>query len=67
MQRIKERMQDEEAETMKSIMLLEDFAVKRSREMRKRTRLRESCFNGRANEQCLFLMGLIQEREKLMV
>ena len=34
-------------QTMKSIMLLEDFAVKGSREMRPRSvRLREECFHG---------------------
>lgn len=37
----------DEAETVKSIMLLEDFALKRSRAMsQSRTRLREDCFNG---------------------
>lgn len=40
---IKERVRGE-AKTVKSIMLLEDFTVKRSRKMRQRTR--EDCFNG---------------------
>lgn len=41
-----EKMRDE-TETVKSIMLLEDFAVKRSRAMSQgRTRSKEDCFNG---------------------
>lgn len=44
LERIKERMQDEETDTVKSVMLLEDVAVKGSREMRWRDKVKGGLF-----------------------